>query len=130
MGLYNLASLANKTSKVDVEQILGRILRQPYTKRHAGICLNSSYVFTYSRDFRETVDSILAGLNNAGFSRKDFRLGDAEESAPQARDSSFSGEQLSMDDCQNTDSNTAFGSSEIRLTAGSAVPENGTDGQF
>lgn len=29
---YILASLANKTSRIDVEQILGRILRQPYTK--------------------------------------------------------------------------------------------------
>ena len=29
---YILASLANKTSKVDVEQILGRILREPYTQ--------------------------------------------------------------------------------------------------
>ena len=29
---YILASLANKSSKVDVEQILGRILREPYTQ--------------------------------------------------------------------------------------------------
>ena len=31
---YVLASLANKTSKIDVEQIVGRILRQPYAKKH------------------------------------------------------------------------------------------------
>ena len=31
---YILASVANKTSRVDVEQILGRILRQPYAKKH------------------------------------------------------------------------------------------------
>lgn len=86
-------------------------------------------MFTCSRDFRDTIDSILAGLNNAGFSRKDFRLGVAEESAQQAPDSSFSGEQLSMDDCQNTDLNTAFNGSGIGLTAGFAVPENGTGGQ-
>ena len=76
---YILASLANKTSKVDVEQILGRVLRQPYTKKHAGTLLNSSYVFTCSRDFRETIDSILAGLNNAGFSKRDFRLANENE---------------------------------------------------
>ena len=99
---YILASLANKTSKVDVEQILGRILRQPYTKRHAGTLLNSSYVFTCSRDFRETIDSILAGLNNAGFSRKDFRLGTAEEVVSQFVDNAFSGEQMSMGDCPDT----------------------------
>lgn len=108
--------------------IWGRILRQPYTKRHAGTLLNSSYVFTCSRDFRETIDSILAGLNNAGFSRKEFWLGDAEELAPQASDNSFSGEQVSIDDYQNTDSNTAVGGSEIGLAVEAAVQENGTSG--
>lgn len=39
---YILASLANKTSQVDVEQILGRILRQPYTKQHSAPLLNTS----------------------------------------------------------------------------------------
>ena len=38
---YILASLANKTSKVDVEQIVGRILRQPYAKRHTSHLLNT-----------------------------------------------------------------------------------------
>nr|WP_296488296.1 hypothetical protein [uncultured Acetatifactor sp.] len=106
----------------------GRILRQPYTKRHAGTLLNSSYVFTCSRDFRETIDSILAGLNNAGFSRKEFRLGDAEELAPQASDNSFSGEQAPINDYQNTDSNTAVGGSEIGLAVEAAVQKNGTSG--
>ncbi len=32
---YILASLANRTSAVDVEQIVGRILRQPYAKQHS-----------------------------------------------------------------------------------------------
>lgn len=73
---YILASLANKTSAVDVEQIVGRILRQPYTKQHKAPLLNSSYVFTCSNDFRETLDKIVSGLNKAGFSRKDFRIGD------------------------------------------------------
>ena len=76
---YILASLANKTSKVEVEQILGRVLRQPYTNRHKRVLLNSSYVFTCSRDFRETIDSILTGLNNAGFSKRDFRLANQEK---------------------------------------------------
>lgn len=95
---YILASLANKTSKVDVEQILGRVLRQPYTRKHAGTLLNSSYVFTCSRDFRETIDSILAGLNNAGFSRKDFRLGNTEESTPQETGDASTGTQMTVDD--------------------------------
>ena len=79
---YILASLANKTSKVDVEQILGRILRQPYAKRHSSPLLNTSYVLTCSNDFRKTLDSIVSGLNMAGFSRKDFRVGEVPEPAP------------------------------------------------
>lgn len=70
---YILASLANKTSKVDVEQILGRILRQPYARKHGAKLLNSSFVLTCSNAFHDTLDSIVAGLNNAGFSRKDYR---------------------------------------------------------
>ena len=100
---YILASLANKTSKVDVEQILGRVLRQPYTKKHAGTLLNSSYVFTCSRDFRETIDSILAGLNNAGFSKKDFRLGNSEEELPQEPKSTPTGTQMTVEDIPAAD---------------------------
>ncbi|MDE7419627.1 MAG: DEAD/DEAH box helicase family protein [Muribaculaceae bacterium] len=70
---YILATLANKTSKVDVEQILGRILRQPYTNQHGISLLNLSYVFTSSNDFRNTIDGIIRSLQKVGFSRKDFR---------------------------------------------------------
>ena len=70
---YILATLANKTSRVDVEQILGRILRQPYTIQHQNPLLNLSYVFTSSNDFRETVEKIILSLQKAGFSKKDFR---------------------------------------------------------
>lgn len=74
---YILASLANKTSKVDVEQILGRILRQPYAKKHGAKLLNSSFVLTCSNQFHDTLDSIVTGLNSAGFSRKDYRIGES-----------------------------------------------------
>lgn len=70
---YILATLANKTSVVDVEQILGRILRQPYATNHANALLNISYVFTCSNDFRRTVEKIILSLQKAGFSGKDFR---------------------------------------------------------
>ena len=70
---YILATLANKTSKVDVEQILGRILRQPYTTQHGISLLNLSYVFTSSNDFRNTINGIIRSLQKVGFSRKDFR---------------------------------------------------------
>ena len=74
---YILASLANKTSKVDVEQIVGRILRQPYTRKHSNPLLNTSYVLTSSNDFHATLESVVTGLNQAGFSRKDFRANDS-----------------------------------------------------
>ena len=57
---YILASLANKTSRVDVEQILGRILRQPYQTRLGVPLLNSSYVLTCSNDYRQVLDNILS----------------------------------------------------------------------
>ncbi len=77
---YILASLANKTSMVDVEQILGRILRQPYAKRHLAPLLNTSYVLTCSNDFHSTLENIVKGLNKAGFSRKDYRIGEDRKS--------------------------------------------------
>ena len=73
---YILASLANKTSTVDVEQIVGRILRQPYAKAHSASLLNTSYVLTCSNDFRNTLENIVSGLNKAGFSRRDYRVGE------------------------------------------------------
>ena len=72
---YILASLANKTSQVDVEQILGRILRLPHTSQHTQSALNMSYVLTSSNDFNNTVAHIVKGLNSAGFSDKDYRIG-------------------------------------------------------
>ena len=79
---YILASLANRTSTVDVEQILGRILRQPYAMQHKSPLLNTSYVLTNSVDFHDTLEKIVGGLNKAGFSRKDYRIGETVE-APQ-----------------------------------------------
>jgi type III restriction enzyme len=70
---YILASLANKTSSVDVEQIVGRILRQPYARNYDNNLLNMSYVLTSSNDFNTTLNSVLSGLNSAGFSDKDYR---------------------------------------------------------
>ena len=78
---YILASLANRTSTVDVEQILGRILRQPYAMQHSSPLLNTSYVLTNSVDFHTTLEKIVAGLNKAGFSRRDYRIGETVESS-------------------------------------------------
>ena len=76
---YILASLADKSSAVDVEQILGRVLRQPYVMKHNFPLLNLSYVLTASSKFLDTLDNIVKGLNKAGFSDKDYRIGMSDE---------------------------------------------------
>lgn len=80
---YILASLANKSSRVDVEQILGRVLRLPYTVKHRDDLLNLSYVFTSSADFRATIENIIDSLNRAGFSKKDYRVAEATPAGTQ-----------------------------------------------
>ncbi|EEI71664.1 DEAD/DEAH box helicase [Lentilactobacillus hilgardii] len=70
---YILATIANKSSKVDVEQILGRVLRLPYASESSEELLNLSYVLTSSDDFANALDGIVKGLNQAGFSPEDYR---------------------------------------------------------
>lgn len=96
---YILASLANKTSVVDVEQIVGRILRQPYAKRHQTQLLNTSYVFTCSKDFRMTLGSVVTGLNKAGFSKKDYRVGElaSEEQSETPQPEVYTQEEMPLD---------------------------------
>ena len=75
---YVLATVANRTSSVDVEQILGRVLRLPHTQKNPGQVLNLSYVITCSANFYQTLDKVVAGLNSAGFSSKDYRAKDID----------------------------------------------------
>ena len=79
---YILATVANRTSTVDVEQILGRVLRLPDTKKNPNNILNLSYVITCSANFYQTLDKVVAGLNSAGFSSRDCRARDVEPEAP------------------------------------------------
>ncbi len=82
---YILASLADKTSAVDVEQILGRVLRMPHVQQHGHDLLNLSYVFTASNRFMDTLQSVVQGLNRAGFSDKDYRAIDAQAPGAEAQ---------------------------------------------
>ena len=90
---YVLATVANRTSSVDVEQILGRVLRLPYTQKNPNNVLNLSYVITCSANFYQTLDKVVAGLNSAGFSSKDYRAKDVEAEIP-AEPVESPGEQL------------------------------------
>ena len=76
---YVLASLADKSSAVDVEQILGRVLRMPYVQQHGHDLLNLSYVFTASNKFLDTIQSVVKALNRAGFSNNDYRTLDVPD---------------------------------------------------
>ena len=106
---YILASLANKTSQVDVEQILGRILRLPHTSQHTQSALNMSYVLTSSNDFNNTVAHIVKGLNSAGFSDKDYRIG--EPAKPKAPEQPV--EQITLPDQQGCpETETPLGTAE------------------
>lgn len=76
---YILASLADKSSPVEVEQILGRVLRQPYVTKHKNPLLNLSFVLTASAKFNDTLDNIVKGLQESGFSRDDYYAEEAPE---------------------------------------------------
>lgn len=64
---YILASLANKSSEIDVTQILWRILRQPFATKTKQELLNCSYVFTASDKFHEVLQTIVHSLNAWGY---------------------------------------------------------------
>ncbi|AAZ98228.1 hypothetical protein Tbd_2275 [Thiobacillus denitrificans ATCC 25259] len=93
---YILASLADKTSAVDVEQILGRVLRMPHVQQHGHDLLNLAYVFTASNRFMDTLQSVVKGLNRAGFSDKDYRAIDAQAADTAAQAGAAGTEQLPL----------------------------------
>lgn len=67
---YVLVSMAELRSSTAVEQLLGRILRQPQAKARASAMLNQSYAFVVSRDFGQTAGALRDRLvDGAGFER-------------------------------------------------------------
>ena len=69
---YILVSMASLSSATAVEQLLGRVLRQPEAAHRNARALNQSYAFVVSRNFAETAgalrDRLVAG---AGFERRE-----------------------------------------------------------
>ena len=69
---YILVSMASLSSATAVEQLLGRVLRQPGASHRLAKALNESYAFVVSRNFAETAgalrDRLVAG---AGFERRE-----------------------------------------------------------
>jgi type III restriction enzyme len=69
---YILVSMASLSAATAVEQLLGRVLRQPGAIHRQAKPLNQSYAFVVSRNFADTAgalrDRLVAG---AGFERRD-----------------------------------------------------------
>ena len=55
------------------------ILRLPNTRKNEREVMNLSYVITSSNAFYATLDKVVAGLNTAGFTSKDYRIDDYVE---------------------------------------------------
>lgn len=71
---YVLVALSAQQSGTAVEQLLGRVLRQPEAKERESKALNQSYAFVRSSDFAQAANDLRDSLvNGAGFERKDVR---------------------------------------------------------
>lgn len=83
---YILVSMASLSSATAVEQLLGRVLRQPGASHRPAQALNQSYAFVVSRDFAATAgalrDRLVAG---AGFERREVTEFVTAARAEQAR---------------------------------------------
>lgn len=83
---YILVSMASLSSATAVEQLLGRVLRQPGASHRQARALNQSYAFVVSRNFAETAgalrDRLVAG---AGFERREVTEFVTAAKAEQAR---------------------------------------------
>ncbi|MDG4551104.1 MAG: DEAD/DEAH box helicase family protein [Candidatus Contendobacter sp.] len=83
---YILVSMAALHSATAVEQLLGRVLRQPGANHRQARALNQSYAFVVSRGFAETAsalrDRLVAG---AGFERREVAEFVTAAKAEQAR---------------------------------------------
>lgn len=83
---YILVSMASLHSATAVEQLLGRVLRQPEARRREAHALNQSYAFIVSRNFAETAGALRDSLvENAGFERKEVSEFVAAARAEQGR---------------------------------------------
>ena len=113
---YILASIANKNSTADVEQLIGRVLRQPNARKYTNQELNVSYVLTCSNDFERTAKSVIAGLNGAGFSKDDYRQKDfreLEEMAEKPQELKDTLEYANNENDSDEDKNSEFLSADV-----------------
>ena len=70
---YAFCSVSRIQSAVDVEQLLGRVLRMPYAKRREADALNRAYAFLSEPSFGEAARSLVDKLVAMGFEENEAR---------------------------------------------------------
>jgi len=70
---YAFCSVSRIQSAVDVEQLLGRVLRMPYAKRRKADALNRAYAFLSEPSFGEAARSLADKLVAMGFDEDEAR---------------------------------------------------------
>lgn len=70
---YAFCSVSRIQSAVDVEQLLGRVLRMPYAKRRKADALNRAYAFLSEPSFGEAARSLADKLVAMGFEEDEAR---------------------------------------------------------
>ncbi len=68
---YILCSLKNTKSEIDVEQLLGRVMRMPYAKRRQDENLNKAYAHVLSQAFQNAETDMYDHLTHMGFSEEE-----------------------------------------------------------
>ena len=124
---YILASVANRSADVDVTQILGRILRQPYVQHFPDENLNTSYVLTNSNDFFKTVERIAYTLNQNHFTGKDFRAYEENEKIIETPTADVEQEELELssdEESELTDTSNTQGSDDLNKADVSLIQFN------
>lgn len=64
---YVLVSVSNLGARISVEQTIGRIMRLPYAKEQGDKALNSAYIFASTRNFSQTSEMVIKGLQENGY---------------------------------------------------------------
>ena len=83
---YVLVSMAGVKSATAVEQLLGRILRQPQAQWRKSDALNRSYAYVVSKDFGETAEALRDSLVQAsGFNRQEAAAFVSAKTSEQAK---------------------------------------------
>lgn len=64
---YILVSVSNLGARISVEQTIGRIMRLPHAKEQKDAALNSAYIFASTRNFSQTSEMVIKGLQENGY---------------------------------------------------------------